>query len=133
MSGYTKLDGFYTEQLPDGVGVGGVSMTQQLGNGTTVEFLSPFLPIGNGLAILPAMAPDGKTELRIDFALWSPARVGAGKATALLMITADQDTAVRIARAFDADPTTSWDDPPPVVADWLHAWGQTSGVPVSSS
>lgn len=122
MDAYIKLEGYFTEHIPDGVSVASPTAIARLGNDTTVEVPRPFIAIGNNLGITPAIEADGETSLRIDFARWSPLRYGCDFTAGFPFNFADQGLAVRVARAFDADPNTSWRDPVGAIESWLRAW-----------
>jgi hypothetical protein len=122
MDAYIKFEGHYVEHVPGGMSVGSVTGIGKLGNGTTVEVPRPFISIGNNLGVTPVVEPDGQTSLRIDFARWSPLRYGQPITAGFPFNFASQDLAVRVARAFDADPQTSWRDPIDAIASWLRAW-----------
>lgn len=123
MNTHVKLDGHYIDQTRDRIGVGAIPVTVTLGGGT-VEFPAPFLPIGGGLAVMPAIAPDGDTAVRIDFTRWIPLRYGQGSSDSLPLYLNGQSLAVRICRAFDADPRTHWRQSADEVRAWLEQWAR---------
>ncbi|OLS99358.1 hypothetical protein BJF90_39295 [Pseudonocardia sp. CNS-004] len=123
MNEFIKFEGYYVEYGPGGgVNVGTPSTHITLGNGTTVEIPTPFMRIDRNLAITPAIVPDGESALRIDFTRWSPLRFGTDLTAGFPFNFPTQDLAVRVARAFDADPRTSWRDTPDAIGTWLRAW-----------
>ncbi|GAB3380781.1 hypothetical protein [Amycolatopsis echigonensis] len=124
---YIKLQGHYTEQTPGGLDLGTINQTVQLGNGTAVELPAPFLPINQHLAIAPVITADGDSAARIDFGRWSPLRYGGDGLAFFPCNFHRQDVAVRVARAFDADPAADWDDTYDQKIAWLHAWGDENG------
>jgi hypothetical protein len=125
---FMKLEGHYIEQTPKGFGVGSISTTITLGNGTTVEMPIPLIPIGNNLAVTPALTADGDTGVRVDFSRWTPTRYGRAGAALFPRWYADQSIAVKVCRAFDADPTVSWDSPLDAIHAWATAWVQQNLV-----
>lgn len=127
---YIKMDGHYTEPVAGGVSVGYIRRTLILGNGGTVEFPLPFIPIGNDVGIAPLVMPDGANELRINLAYWSPVHYGRDVVALFPFNFSDQTTAVKVARAFDADPTTSWRASNEAITAWLRSWGAQHGIAV---
>jgi hypothetical protein len=125
---YLKVVGHYVRQSPNRVSVGNIGLTITLGNQTTVEFPVPFVPIDNRLGIAPVIAPNGETKLEIDFSRWSPVRTGPDVVAVFPMNFTDQSLAVKVGRAFDADPATSWTDPVPSISNWLRTWGPDNGI-----
>jgi hypothetical protein len=119
---YIKLEANYTEHVPGGMSIGNVGLTTTLNNGTRVEFPMPFVSIGNGLAITPAVNPNGDAGLRMDFTRWTPLRYGANRTAGFPLEFRSQDLAVRVARAFDADPSTRWGCTADEARAWLNTW-----------
>jgi hypothetical protein len=109
-----------------------MTLTRQLNAETAVQLPVPFIPIGNGLAIAPAIDQDGETALRVDLARWAPAHVSSDLVAVLPINFNAQSMAVQVARAFDADPTTSWSASLSEVTDWLIAWGPANGLNVDA-
>ncbi|WP_219414154.1 hypothetical protein [Pseudonocardia nigra] len=132
MDAYIKFEGYFTEHIRNGVSVGCPTAMVRLGNDTTVEIPRPFIAIGNNLGITPAIEPDGETSLRIDVTRWSPLRYGHPITAGFPFNFAGQELAVRVTRAFDADPNTSWRDPATAIRLWLRTWldGQGLGSPL---
>jgi hypothetical protein len=128
MNDYVQFDGYYTEHVRGGVSVGTVGMVSTLGNGTTVSIPTPFIRIGGNLGIIPAIDPDGDASLRIDFTRWSPVRYGQDLTAGFPFNFPSQDLAVKVARAFDADPRTTWRDAPDAIGAWLRTWGADNGL-----
>ncbi|MBP2322408.1 hypothetical protein JOF56_002793 [Kibdelosporangium banguiense] len=125
---YIKLVGHYVHQLPDHISVGNVGFQITLGNGTVVEFPAPFVPINPRLGIAPLVVPNGETGVAIDFSRWSPIRTGPDVIAKFPLNFSDQSMAVKVGRAFDADPATSWTDPVSSVTTWLRTWGPANGL-----
>jgi hypothetical protein len=130
MSTFLKLNAYVTEQNRNGVAVAAPLITVELGNGTTVEFPVPFVPISGFLALVPRISTEGETGVRTDLSQWSPAFVSTQLMTIFPATFGDQATAVQVARAFDADPSTAWSDPYDQKIAWLHGWGPVNGVQV---
>ena len=127
---FLKLDAHYVHQNSDGLHIGAIGLTIALGDGTTVQIPTPFVPIGNDLGIAPAVVADGATALRIDFAQWTPVRYGRDIVAAFPYRFPRQETAVVVARAFDADPATHWRSDTAAMTAWLRSWGSANGVTV---
>jgi hypothetical protein len=130
MSTFLKLNAYVTEQNRQGVAVAAPTVTVALGNGTTVEIPVPFVRIDVYLAVVPHMSIDGETGVRTDLSRWSPAYISAQQMVIFPVNFDGQAVAVRAARAFDADPATSWNDSPDQMAAWLREWGPANGVQV---
>ena len=128
MSTFLKLNAFTAEQTRQGVSIGNPSVTVELGNGTTVEFPAPFVPVSGPLAVVPAISADGETGVRADLSRWSPAYVGTRFVVVFPVHFSDQATAVKAARAFDTNPDTSWTDSFDQKIAWLRQWGPANGV-----
>jgi hypothetical protein len=125
-----QLTAHYQEHVPGGISIGAPKMTIRLGNGTTVETSVLFLPIGNNLAITPVVTLDGDTALRIDLSRWCPMRYGTDCSRSMPFGFTSQQLAIRIARAFDADPATRWSDDTPAMTAWLKQWSAANNAPV---
>lgn len=123
-----KLDAHYVERSY----VGAVHLTIALNNGTTVIFPAPFLPLTSSLAITPVVVPDGDAGLRIDFTRWSPLRYGVTNAARFPVSLPSQELAARVARAFDADPATTWADTPDQVMAWLRSWTAANNLALTA-
>ncbi|KFU82928.1 hypothetical protein SAMN04489729_4240 [Amycolatopsis lurida] len=119
-----KLDAHYVERSC----VGAVHLSIALNDGTTVVFPAPFLPLTASLAITPHFAPEGDSGLRIDFTHWSPMRYGLTDTARFPVALPSQELAMRVARAFDADPATTWTDPPEQMQAWLRSWTATNNA-----
>lgn len=119
---FVKLAGHYVEHVPGGVSIGSLSSTIALGNGTTVEMPLPFVPIGPSLAVVPTLMRAGDASVQVDFSRWSPARYGDRGLATFPRWYADQAVAVRICRAFDADPALSWTSPAEEITAWAIRW-----------
>jgi hypothetical protein len=130
MSTFLKLTAYVTEQNRNGVAVAAPSATVELGNGTTVEIPLPFVPIGGVLALVPRISTDGETGVRTDLSRWSPAIVSTQLMNIFPANFENQATAVRVARAFDTDPNTSWSDPRDQMVAWWREWAPANGVRV---
>ncbi|GAB1508187.1 hypothetical protein [Actinophytocola sp. KF-1] len=128
MSTFLKLNAYVTEQNRQGVAVAAPTITLTLGDGTTVEFPVPFVPVGGHLALVPRISVVGETGVRVDLSRWSPAYVSAAHMVIFPARFDSQAVAVRVARGFDADPATSWNDPRDQMAAWLREWGPANGV-----
>ncbi len=128
MRTHLKLDGHYTGHVRGGISVGAVAITLDLSNDLVVELPAPFLPIGDGLAVTPAVVPDGDSAVRIDFTRWSPLRYGTRGAARFPVNFVGQDVAVRVARAFDADPRASWHCTADEAMEWLRQHGDRLGL-----
>lgn len=119
MSTFLKLDAVANFQTRGLVKTVWISFTFQLNDQLTVEMPIPFVPIGGGLAVTPTVTNDGDSALRIDLTRWSPAYVGIDVVAVFPGSFTSQSIAVKVAREFDADPTTSWSDPASI-RDWLR-------------
>jgi hypothetical protein len=130
---YTKLLGCINKDFDGGVATIGMhrTFTFTFTDGTVFEVAVPFLPIGGNLVITPKFAvnDDDKT-LTVDLTRWCPGIVSEQLVTAL-PVDCGQATAVRVTRAYDADPTTSWTDPVSKVSAWMLAWASTNGLTAS--
>ncbi|MGW4826666.1 hypothetical protein ACWEOG_03720 [Amycolatopsis japonica] len=122
-----KLDAHYLNET----GVGAVGLTITLANGTTVIFPAPFVPLTASLAVMPWIRPDDATGLRIDFAFWAPMTYGDAGAARFPLSLPTQELAVRVTRAFDADPATAWSDSPDQMVAWLRSWAASNDVPLT--
>lgn len=121
---YTQLQAHYVRQEHGGLNVGSVSVTVQLADGDTVVLPIPFLPINDQIGVAPVMehgVNDGST-VRVDFSRWQPICLRDGDAGCVPLVAGDQGEAVRLARAFDADPATSWKDSPSGVEAWRQSY-----------
>ncbi len=121
---FIKLDSYYTNHIPGGVGVGALSLTLSLGNGTTVETTLPFLPLGGNLGISPMVESDGESSITFDFSRWLPVSYGSVTGRFPFWFNSQADAA-KVAHAFEADPAANWDDTRDQVAAWLRTWGAT--------
>lgn len=129
MSTFLKLNAFTAEPTHQGgVSITSPTVTVELGNGTTVEFPSPFVTISGYLAVVPAISADGETGVRADLSRWSPAYISTQLLVVLPIHFSDQTTAVRAARAFDTSPNTSWTDSRDQQIAWLREWAPANGV-----
>ena len=124
---YTKLTNIITKQFREGVALSGISRTVTFEDGTAFEVPLPFLPIGDDLVLTPKVIVDGDKALRIDLTRWCPSIVSQW-VTATLPVDCDQALAVRMARAYHADPATSWTDPVANVSAWVGTWAAANGV-----
>ncbi|MBM7861897.1 hypothetical protein [Lentzea nigeriaca] len=120
MSNFLQLHSHFVQQQPGGVSVNYMRTTLQLGNGTTVSFQLPALPIGDGLVLAPVVYTEGQTSIRMDFSRWTAGMCGNGVGALLPFSTTDQAHAVRVCRAFHAAPDTSWTDSTDTAAAWLR-------------
>jgi hypothetical protein len=127
---FMKLEGHYLESTRAGLSVGAVAMQIRLSDGTDVNLPVPFVSIGGNLAVCPQIAVDGDSGLRIDFTRWSPLRYGTDATVRFPVDIRPQSLAIRVARAFDADPSTSWHDQPADMLAWLRTWGPANGLNV---
>jgi hypothetical protein len=130
MTAFLKLHAYTTEQSDGGVCITGISRTFMFNDGIAMDVPIPFLPIGNDLVLTPQVDVDGDQTLRVNLTLWCPG-TASPRLVASLPVHCDQATAVRVARAYDADPATSWTDPASTVATWLSAWAAANGVTVT--
>ncbi|OKJ93838.1 hypothetical protein [Amycolatopsis sp. CB00013] len=126
---YIKLTAHYAEQSGGRVAVGAWHLYITLKNGTKVDFPAPFVPLNETLAVTPVIEPDGDAGVRIDFTRWSPMRYGVAGSTGFPMWMSSQEMAVRVARAFDADPATRWSDSPDDIRTWLRSWLAANDAP----
>lgn len=119
---YTKLQAHHTRHTATGVQVSTFSVTVQLAD-ETVDIPIPFLPISDNLGVAPVMehgANDGNT-IRVDLSRWQPICLRDGEARCLPLELGQAD-AVTITRAFDADPTTTWNDSRTAVETWTETY-----------
>jgi hypothetical protein len=129
---YIKLEAHYIDQTPSAFVSGAVQLSIALNDGTAVDFPAPFVPLTNTLAVMPMILPDGDAGLRIDFTLWAPLRYGpSGPSVRFPLSLSSQDLAVRVTRAFDADPSTAWSDSPDQMITWLRSWVAANNVPLT--
>ncbi|MEU0885545.1 hypothetical protein ABZ345_43770 [Lentzea sp. NPDC005914] len=122
MPNFLQLHSHFVQRHPGGIGVNTLRSTLALGDGTTVSWELPSLPIDSGLVLVPAVYTEGDTSLRVDFSRWTPGFCGNGFGALLPFTTTDQAQAVRLARAFHAAPDTSWRDSAEKVAAWVRSW-----------
>lgn len=121
---YTQLQAHFLRQVPGGVSVSNLTATVKLADGNTVVFPIPFMPINDELGVSPVIehtTADGST-LRVDFSQWQPICLRDGEAGCLPIAARDQAEAVKLTRAFDADPATSWNDSPSAVQAWRQTY-----------
>lgn len=130
MSRFLKLNSYITERNSRGMVVAAPSVTIGFPDGTTVDFPVPFTHISGSLAVVPRMTIDGDIGVRVDLAHWSPAHVTVAQTALFPADFDDQATAVRVGRAFDVDPATSWNDTFNQKVAWLREWGPANGVQV---
>jgi hypothetical protein len=128
---YIHLHAHYVHHVPGGVSVGAVGLDLQLADGTAVALPVPFVPLDDTLAVTPLIALDGAAGIRIDFTQWAPLRYGAAGNAAFPFYLPSQGLAVRVTRAFAADPATGWDDTPEAKKAWLDRWLATDGGTVA--
>lgn len=127
MASYIRLEAHYVESVPGGgIRVGAFNMPLEVGTDMKVDFPAPFVAIGGGLAVAPAVEADG-VALRIDLTLWAPMRTGPAGAMFPFSF-APQDLAIRITRAFDADRGTTWQDSSDAIAAWLRRHATDFGL-----
>jgi hypothetical protein len=119
---YIKLHGYFTKSIPDGIATGTVSSTVVLKNGDTVEIPLPFVPTSDTVGVAPNFELSGDAGIRLDFTRWIPVRTGTDLTAGFPMYFTDQALAVKIGRAFEDDPTTSWRDPAEVIQAWVQTW-----------
>jgi hypothetical protein len=119
MPAYLSLQGNFAVL---GGATGSARMRYHLGDRTVVELDAPFLPLNGRLVLVPVCEADGPTGLRIDLSQWQPGCIGPRALSVLPVALRDQAIAAEVARAFDADPHTSWQriDETTVVR-WLKA------------
>ncbi|MEV6644553.1 hypothetical protein [Amycolatopsis sp. NPDC051371] len=129
---YIKLEAHYTIHISGGVHIGAVNLTTVLAGDLTVDMPIPFLALTDTLAVFPSIEADGDTAMRIDFTHWSPLRYGAAGAARFPFALTSQELAVRVARAFDADPAVDWSDTRERIEAWLNAWLAANTARVSS-
>jgi hypothetical protein len=123
---YLKLHGYFTKSIPGGIATGTVSMTITLKNGDTIEFPLPFVPADSTIGVAPAVELSGDAGIRLDFTRWAAVRTDTNLTAGFPFYFADQAVAVKVGRAFEADPTTSWTDSAADVRAWLTKWGSAS-------
>ncbi|RSM58959.1 hypothetical protein DMH03_23970 [Amycolatopsis sp. WAC 01376] len=128
---YIKLAAHYVDQSGGRIAVGAWQLYITLNNGTTVDFPAPFVALDATLAVTPVIEPDGDAGVRVDFTRWSPLRYGVSGSTGFPVWLSSQELAVRVARAFDADPATRWSDSPDDIRTWLRSWAVTNDVPLT--
>lgn len=121
MSNLLQLHSHFVQHVPTGISVNFLRNTQQLGNGTTVSFQLPCMPIGDGLVLTPVVYADGESSVRMDFGRWTGGFCANGMGALLPFSTTDQAHAARVVRAFHSAPDTSWNDSTETVMAWLHA------------
>lgn len=119
---YIKPEAHYTIHHGRGVHIGAVSLTTVLAGDLTVDMPIPFVALTDTLAVCPSIEADGDTAMRIDFTNWAPLRYGAAGAARFPFRLNSQALAVRVARAFDADPAIDWSDTPERIEAWLTSW-----------
>lgn len=127
MSSYIRLDGHVVTEVPGGVKVSALTVQMPLDNEMTVEMPIPFVPIGGGLAITPALRRDGR-RVSLDFTRWTPANLTDEQKALHPAEFHSQTEAVEAARAFDADPATSWLDSDAHMLAWSMAWRIKRGL-----
>jgi hypothetical protein len=128
MTTFLKLHGHTVEQFPGGLSVIAIARTFTFADGTAVEFPLPFLPIGNDLVITPAVKVNGDKTLTVDLSRWAPGLAAQRGVAVFPLNFGTQADAVKVARAYHADPATSWTDPLPTVLAWLRTWGSANGL-----
>lgn len=128
MMSFVNLKSFYVSHGAGGASVANLALTIRLGDGTTVDFPVPFIPVDDTLAITPLIQMAGESAVRVDLAGWAPARYGADQSHGFPCAFYSQELAVTVGRAFDADPTTSWRDSFETKLAWLRAWALAHGV-----
>jgi hypothetical protein len=103
-----------------------------LGDGTSVDIAVPYVALdggnGAGLAIAPLLTA-GVTGLSIDLQQWMAMYISPETTQFFTAASFDQPTAIRVARAWHADPATNWSDPHTEQVRWLQTWAPANGVP----
>jgi hypothetical protein len=87
----------------------------------TVTLHRPFVPVGPGLAVTPAITADGPT-LRIQLDSWIPMHHGGDRIVFLPLHMTTQSAAVVAIRAFTNDPTIAWTASHNELIAWCQAW-----------
>ncbi|MFS8100888.1 hypothetical protein LFM09_27550 [Lentzea alba] len=123
MTNFLQLHSHFVQQMPGGISVNNLRSTLTLGDGSTVQFALPCLPIGGGLVLVPAVYTEGPSGVRMDFGRWSPGYCANGFGVILPFSTTDQALAVRVCQSFHAAPDTAWTDSVDTVMAWLRASG----------
>ncbi|MDT8916235.1 hypothetical protein [Amycolatopsis sp. PS_44_ISF1] len=96
-------------------------------NGDTVFMHRPFVSIGNGLAIAPAIeVTDRGLLVRTD--LWTGMAVRDYEVGVLPVTTEDQGLIARITREFDQDPEIAWDSSREQIVAWCEQWAARQRV-----
>lgn len=129
---YTKLHSHKAVPAPEGLAVVNMTARFTLGSGHIVEVPIPYLPIGGDLVLTPFMAAEGESNIRIDTTRWSPGYIGAKASVRFPLNFGSEEVAIRVGRAFDADPTTSWDDKMAEMIEWFRGWGPANGFDTSN-
>lgn len=124
---HIQLTAHVVEPNPVGIRITAPTADYVLGDGTTINLPVPFMPAAGPLVITPEIALDGEAGLRLDFTRWSPMRLGADGGRFPFTFTG-QALAIRIGRAYDADPTTTWRYDVPAAARWLRRHAAEFGV-----
>jgi hypothetical protein len=122
MSNLLQLHSHFVEPTPGGISVSFLSKTHVLGNGTTVSFQLPAMPIGEGLVLTPVVHVEGMSSVRMDFGHWTGGRCANGTGALLPFSTPDQAQAARLVRAFHTAPQTSWTDSTETVTAWINEY-----------
>ena len=117
---FIKLDGHWVNHIRGGAQVATAALTMQRPGGLTVEMDTPFVPLGNDLAISPVITFDGEHTVQICLDRWSPMHLNPVRVFPLSF--AGQEHAALAARAFDADPATRWDCTPEEAMAWFTEW-----------
>ncbi|WP_089962564.1 hypothetical protein [Lentzea xinjiangensis] len=119
MTNFLQLHSHFVQQTPGGISVNFLRNTQVLGNGVTVSFQLPALPIGDGLVLTPVVYTEGMSSVRLDFGRWTGGLCANGTGALLPFSTPDQAEAARLVRAFHSARQTSWTDSTETVTAWI--------------
>ncbi|ALG05778.1 hypothetical protein [Kibdelosporangium phytohabitans] len=125
---FVRMVGYQLHTHPDGVAVTDLSASVTLGDGTVVVMPAPFVHIGHRLGVCPAIEPSGDTGIVFDLSRWAPVYLDGEAQTMFPFHITGQGVAATIARAFHADPATSWSDPRERVETWLRSHGPDLGL-----
>jgi hypothetical protein len=117
---YIKMDSHWLNHSEEGVQVAVATLTLPLPGGLTVEFNAPIIPLGNDVAIMPVFEPDGAHAIRFRLDRWSPLHLNPVRRFPLNF--EGQDTAIRVARAIEADPAARWDFTAEEALAWCQTW-----------
>lgn len=120
MTNFLQLHSHFVQQRPGGISVDVLRNTVKLGNGTTVSFQVPALPLGDGLVLTPVVYAEGESGVRLDFGRWTGGFCLNGFGALLPFSTADQAEAARIVDAFHNALETSWSDSQDQMTAWLE-------------